>query len=79
MKSKYFISSHDITDNQFFVLETDHCASGPCQNGGTCIDGINSYECSCSEGWNGTNCESGDRLSTIYLKEYKILKINPDI
>ena len=25
-----------------------------CQNGGSCIDGINSYGCACVEGYNGT-------------------------
>ncbi|GIX94303.1 hypothetical protein CEXT_391971 [Caerostris extrusa] len=27
------------------------CASYPCRNGGTCIDGMNSYICLCREGW----------------------------
>uniref|UniRef100_A0A8C6M2C5 Delta-like protein n=1 Tax=Nothobranchius furzeri TaxID=105023 RepID=A0A8C6M2C5_NOTFU len=30
------------------------CASSPCKNGGTCIDGINSFECVCPDGWEGT-------------------------
>uniref|UniRef100_A0A8C6M1M7 Delta-like protein n=1 Tax=Nothobranchius furzeri TaxID=105023 RepID=A0A8C6M1M7_NOTFU len=33
------------------------CASSPCKNGGTCIDGINSFECVCPDGWEGTICE----------------------
>ncbi|KAK3092241.1 hypothetical protein FSP39_000187 [Pinctada imbricata] len=32
------------------------CASSPCQNGGTCIDGINSYQCICKDGWEGALC-----------------------
>ncbi|KAL8173368.1 UNVERIFIED_CONTAM: Protein jagged-1, partial [Gekko kuhli] len=34
------------------------CESNPCRNGGTCIDGINSYKCICSDGWEGTFCEA---------------------
>ncbi|XP_073484368.1 protein jagged-1 [Aquarana catesbeiana] len=33
------------------------CESSPCKNGGTCIDGVNSFKCICSEGWEGTYCE----------------------
>ncbi|GIY01249.1 protein serrate [Caerostris darwini] len=32
------------------------CASYPCRNGGTCIDGMNSYICLCREGWEGPQC-----------------------
>uniref|UniRef100_A0A672ZM02 Delta-like protein n=1 Tax=Sphaeramia orbicularis TaxID=375764 RepID=A0A672ZM02_9TELE len=30
------------------------CASSPCKNGGTCIDGINSFHCFCPDGWEGS-------------------------
>ena len=36
----------------------DECSPDPCQNGGTCIDGMNSYTCVCMDGYNGTNCEN---------------------
>uniref|UniRef100_A0A1A9WEZ1 EGF-like domain-containing protein n=1 Tax=Glossina brevipalpis TaxID=37001 RepID=A0A1A9WEZ1_9MUSC len=32
----------------------DECWSGPCQNGGTCIDGVAYYNCTCPDGFSGT-------------------------
>lgn len=40
------------------VADINDCESNPCKNGGTCIDGINSYKCICSDGWEGTYCET---------------------
>lgn len=33
------------------------CISNPCQNEGTCVNGLNMYTCYCKEGWSGINCE----------------------
>ena len=43
-----------------FRCETDinECASSPCQNGGSCNDLVNGYNCSCPDKTNGTNCEN---------------------
>ena len=41
------------------LSDVDECSSGPCQNGGTCADGVNSYTCSCVAGYTGMNCETG--------------------
>lgn len=46
----FFFSFSDIND----------CESNPCKNGGTCIDGVNSYKCICSDGWEGAYCEASE-------------------
>lgn len=38
-------------------INVDECLSQPCTNGGTCIDGINSYTCNCTQDYVGVNCE----------------------
>ncbi|XP_072268563.1 coagulation factor VII [Pyxicephalus adspersus] len=38
--------------------DVDDCLSKPCLNGGTCSDEIQSYVCTCPEGYEGRNCET---------------------
>ncbi|XP_071080917.1 sushi, nidogen and EGF-like domain-containing protein 1 [Haliotis cracherodii] len=38
-------------------LFAETCKSGPCQNGGTCVDGLDRYDCICGSGWTGKNCD----------------------
>ena len=37
--------------------DIDECGSDPCENGGTCTDGVNGFNCSCPDGYNGTTCQ----------------------
>ncbi|XP_078582053.1 cubilin-like isoform X2 [Branchiostoma floridae x Branchiostoma japonicum] len=39
----------------------DECASNPCQNGGTCNDGVNGYSCTCTSSFTGPNCEQAQQ------------------
>ncbi|XP_066274796.1 uncharacterized protein [Branchiostoma lanceolatum] len=38
--------------------DIDDCASVTCQNGGTCVDGVDSYGCDCVAGYDGDHCEN---------------------
>ena len=49
--TRLLISNTDIND----------CASHPCENNGTCTDGVKGFNCSCAKGFNGIRCERGNR------------------
>ena len=36
--------------------DTDDCVENDCQNGATCVDGINDYTCDCADGFEGEDC-----------------------
>ena len=38
-------------------VDVDECATAPCANNGTCIDGIAEYTCVCSPGFRGVICD----------------------
>ena len=38
----------------------------PCENGGSCIDQVNSYSCICPGGYEGTKCETGMKFYSIF-------------
>lgn len=43
-------------------IDKDECLLTPCQNNGTCINSIGSYQCSCEAGWQNKDCEEGIRM-----------------
>ncbi|XP_004704472.3 coagulation factor VII [Echinops telfairi] len=57
--------------NQFWRSYTDgdQCASNPCQNGGTCMDQLQSYICFCLEDFEGRNCQKNKNSELICLNE----------
>ena len=40
------------------LADLSECASSPCQNGGTCIDQVNAFTCSCSIQYQGSLCQT---------------------
>uniref|UniRef100_A0A4W6C9D4 EGF-like domain-containing protein n=1 Tax=Lates calcarifer TaxID=8187 RepID=A0A4W6C9D4_LATCA len=49
-----------VLQHVFSHFNINDCASSPCKNGGTCIDGINSFQCFCPDGWEGSLCDVGE-------------------
>ena len=39
-------------------VNTDECASNPCQNGATCRDEVNGYSCTCAGGYTEIHCQT---------------------
>ena len=55
----WYISNSNI-NKWFRYSDIDECASTPCQNGGTCSSpNLDAYVCTCVDGSEGTNCETG--------------------
>lgn len=49
--------------------DINDCESNPCANGGTCIDGVNSYKCICSDGWEGAYCETSESAAALGVRD----------
>ena len=64
-------------------LDINECSSVPCQNGGTCVDQVNGYKCTCSPGYTGSNCQTsmfkyqtaGQSLNIINLISLNLITI----
>lgn len=52
---KIFIES--LWSKTSLTLDIDDCEEKSCDNGGTCIDGIASFQCKCPVGFTGLACE----------------------
>ena len=54
------LNKHKPIFTIIYVLysDIDECASNPCQNGGTCADDVNRYDCTCEAGYTGADCET---------------------
>ena len=59
-------------------INTDDCASSPCQNGATCVDGVFSYICTCPSGWTGKNCDTDINECDLYVCQNNATCLNLD-
>ncbi|XP_054478628.1 cubilin [Anoplopoma fimbria] len=48
------------------TIQTLSCTSNPCQNGGTCLNLLNSYHCLCPGNWAGHNCATDVNECQVY-------------
>lgn len=52
----------------FLLTDVDDCQSEPCENGGTCIDKIDSFLCLCLPSYGGDTCEKGEGEKTAHIQ-----------
>ena len=57
-------------------IDIDECASNPCMNGGTCIDEVNSFSCSCIPGYTDSTCSIGTFAIYNYDSKSAIRNVN---
>lgn len=55
----------------FIPVDRDDCNPDPCQNGGNCVDGIDTFTCQCSAGLDGPTCDIGKVLSLHFLRNIR--------
>jgi len=55
----------------FACAAHDYCSSNPCQNGGQCSEGAESYICQCPMGFAGKDCDRScdDRMDVVFLMD----------
>ena len=56
------------------LVETDECASNPCNTNAVCTDGVNSFSCACPEGWADANCQGFKNTEKYFLFFYYMAK-----
>ena len=40
------------------LSDINDCDPNPCENGASCMDKLNGYNCSCADGYEGENCQT---------------------
>ena len=58
-----------------FFSDIYDCYLNPCLNNGTCIDGLNDYNCSCVPGLVGENCSNSKFNNIVSQYKHQVYKI----
>lgn len=53
--------------------EVNECSSSPCQNGGTCVDKVNYFTCSCADGYTGQPTGRGEIYNFVMAKTVLVI------
>ena len=73
IESFVFVNHFIIQKFSAFIHSTisysdiDDCKPGLCKNGGTCVDGIDSYTCKCARGFEGIDCAISKIMNIIFV------------
>ena len=50
--------------------DIDDCSPNQCQNSATCVDGVDSFSCTCAAGFDGDRCQNSKlcvRMAPVHL------------
>ena len=69
-------SSDGVNFYVFISIDIDNCSPNPCNNGGTCNDGVDSYTCTCVAGFMGDDCDASRYLLQVLFFLMNMVYIN---
>lgn len=46
----------------FIISDYNSCSSGPCKNRATCTNIPDDFQCACTHGWSGKDCDVGKTI-----------------
>ena len=55
--------------------DIDECLSSPCDNGGTCVDQVNGFVCTCAQGFTGVVCQTGRYICLCVCMRLVLLQV----
>ena len=59
IRIRYQLVGYNYLSCVFLIfIDINDCMGEPCNNGGTCTDGIATYTCTCPDGFTGRDCET---------------------